>query len=214
MLSQNPDAILNRVVNIKTLLKEKLEKEQNEEEKEYLQMDIRSIDNIFESLEAYTRAVFLDEEKNLDLKRMKNTFNSVEEYQYKFEEIEKSRKSKHDTLIRAIKMADQTCIIHGVEPIYGELGEYAKDTSGLMGKENYNKPGVKECRRKLANWGFDFVLATTVALVVEKDVFDKREKDSNCFLTVANTLKKMNFKKDMVDITEEKSRHDHNPCAR
>ncbi len=154
MLSQNPDEILKRIINVKQVLKDKLAIETDKDEREFIEMDIKSINKLFDSLADYTKAAFVDEEKNANLKGLMERCKDIEEYHYKFEEIEKSRKMKHDKLIISLKMADQICELNGVEPIYGELGKYKNDTSELLDMKNYSKPRYYRNKEKNRELGF------------------------------------------------------------
>lgn len=194
MLSQNPDAILRRILAVKRTISSKIEKEQDKEELQILREDISSIDNLVDDLSEYTKSVFVDEEKNRNLERFKEECKSTEEYQYKFEEIEKTRKSRHDKLIMSIKLADKICEIYGEEPIYGELGEYKNDVSGLMGSENRKNPGVVEKRHEIAKWGFDLVISCVAGMALEKDSLRNYEKDNDTFLNIANLMSKAGVK--------------------
>lgn len=190
--------------------------EQDEEELGFLQDDLDQFDTLIDNMIRYTKSVFLDEQKNSDLSGMRASFNSTKEYQEEFERLEKNRKTNHDMLISSVSICDKLCMLYGEEPIYGEMkAEFAQDVSTLKGKENYNKPGVKEERRKLAEWSFDFVISNTVALALygnpdlsEQDL-KNYQKDPESFAHIAKAVQGQNLDQTMrkvIDMHDKYSR--------
>lgn len=209
MLSQKPDAVLMRIIKIKQVISQKISQEEDFDEMQMLKDDMLAIDTLVKDMSEYTKSVFIDNEKNASLLRFREECSSLEEYQNKFEEIEKTRKSRHDKFIVSIKIADKVCELYGQEPIYGELGEFADDVSKLMGKENRKKPGVVEKRHEIANWGFDITISCAAAVTLGKDLNVDYEHSRDGFLEVANILKKSsvtNIMKNMVDLDQNECR--------
>ena len=144
------------------------------EEREDASELLEEVDGLVKSMCEYTASVFNDERKNIKRTEMIRNANSIEEYQSMSENIERTRKSAHDDLIRRIKLTDLLCKINGTDEIYGQLPEeYKMDTSGLMGSKNRAKPGVVETRHAIADWTWQVVLGCTVEMYMEIGDYDK-----------------------------------------
>lgn len=203
--------VLDRINTYYQELYKKLETADEKEAKK-LHLSIQKMKSMIESMTTYTKAVFIDNEKNMSLKYMKEDSVTLEDYHREIEKIEKTRKSAHDALIINTATVDRICESHGIPQIYGGLGEYNNNTQDLMGKENYNNPGVKENRRKLANWSFDLIISCVGGLVSERKINRDNDKNGDYFFEVAEGMKKidtkdaMNF---MVDYNKKKKGYDY-----
>ena len=125
-------------------------------------------EQLIDSMCAYTSSVFEDNYQRSNSLQMRENANSISEYQRQFVEIDSGRKIAHDALITMIKMADFVCRKTGIPEIYGELPEQFKDdVSGLMGKENRDKPGVVETRHGIANWTWGFITGAVISMDID-----------------------------------------------
>lgn len=209
MLSQKPDAVLKRIINIKQTISQRMNEEEDFEEMQMLKEDIISIDTLLNDMSEYTKSVFIDNEKNANLARFREECSTLEEYQNKIEEIEIIRKSKHDKFIVSIKLADKICQLYGQEPIYGMLDDFKDDVSKLMEKENRKNPEVVKKRHEIANWGFDIVISCIAGVTLGKDLDVDYEHNLDSFLEVANILKSSRVNgvvKDTVNIQKNSYR--------
>ena len=166
------DATLRRIKNAREFAEKKIKKATSIEEREDGE-DLRDcVDSLIKQMCEYTEAVFLDNKKNYSRTHLVKSMNRSE-YQSYCENLERKRKSCHDSLIVQVRMTDSLCEELGIEPIYGRLPDaYKKDTSALMGSENRNKPGVVEVRHAIADWAWDVTIESTVALYIDISELD------------------------------------------
>ncbi len=167
------DKTLRRIKAVRTYCDKTIKESKDSNEIEDAKDLQEFVLSLIEAMAKYTASVFDDEIKNVTRKKMIEESNSVREYQEKCEQIERTRKSCHDNLIIQIKVTDILCRLVGVEEIYGKLPEeYRKDTAGLMGDKNRRNPGVVETRHAIADWTWDVVLGSTVAMTLDIDEMD------------------------------------------
>lgn len=210
MTNREVDSIINRIRNARKKCKELSKRE--DIDKTLKTMAEYGDDVILYFVEAmcrYTDSVFEDKSKNISITSLRERCNSREEYQEKFEEIEKNRKSAHNNLITSIKVTDMICRKVGVPEIYGRLPErYKNDVSEVLKEENRGMPGVLDLRHDIANWTWDFVIGCIIDMNVELDqnvnVSHKKDyqNDIDAFEGVQNTFDSKKAKKMIQDLTE------------
>lgn len=164
------DQTLRRIKNVREYCEKTINESKNPNEIEDAKDLQSNVIELIKLMAEYTETVFDDNIKNATRQKMREESNTVQDYQEKCENIEKRRTSTHDSLIVQIKMTDNLCKLLGVDEIYGRLPEeYRKDTSGLMGKVNRKNLGVVETRHAIADWAWDVVLGSTVAMTLDLD---------------------------------------------
>ena len=194
------DRTLRRIKDARAHCEKIIKVSKNSEEIDDANTLLQDLSELITSMSEYTETVFDDEIKNLTRQKMIEEASTIRDYQIKCEEIERRRKSSHNDLILHVKLTDGMCRNLGISEIYGKLPEeYKKDTSGLMGNENRRNPGVVETRHAIADWAWEVVLGSTVAMTLdlaemnyEKNLED-REKIAEEFkrLGGAEAAKKM-----------------------
>lgn len=161
------DSTLRRIKNAKKFAEEKLKTAKTVEEREDAE-DLRDfVNKLVTQMCEYTESVFRDNTKNLTRSQLSKEMDR-KEFQDYCEGLERNRKISHDALITQVKMTDELCEELGIEPIYGKLPErFKNDTSLLMGSKNREKDGVVETRHAIADWTWDVVIGSTVALYID-----------------------------------------------
>lgn len=198
MTNSEINKYLRRIKDARSLCKNVMQDEKSsQDEKEEMEFFEDTLLSLIEKMCNYTRCVFDDNFKNATRNTMMKDANSINDYQRKMEEIERERKSSHDTLIITIRIVDSFCERLGIEPIYGELPEqYKKDTTGLMGEENRSKPGVVETRHAIADWAFDLVCGATIAEYMDLKDYNKSFES---YQSLAKGVKSNRNMKNMIE---------------
>lgn len=162
------DRTLKKIKNARAYCDKIIKESKNLKEVEDAEFLKDNISELVGLMSEYTESVFDDKIKNATRQKILEESNTIRDYQEKCEIIEIRRKNVHDGLITQIKVTDNLCKTVGVDEIYGRLPEeYREDTSGLMGKENREKPGVVEIRHAITDWAFEVVLGSTVAMTLD-----------------------------------------------
>lgn len=65
-------------------------------------------------------------------------------------EKDSKRRINHNALICALKLADNICNKYEIKPIYGNFGEFEKDTSPLLGSNFTESASLK--RQEISRW--------------------------------------------------------------
>lgn len=201
MTNREVNAILKRIKDAKSYWKNYGQKEDISDDKKLLAKDsYEAVDDLIDKMCSYTCAVFDDKLKGFI--RIDDNLE-VKDRQEKIQEIERTRKLRHDALITQIKMVDKMCRMEGVDEIYGELPkEYRENVSGLMGDENREKPGVVETRHAIAKWTFDFVLSCSVGMYLDLGELDF-ENNPDDFRAISSKIKgEKKMQKDIKEMTD------------
>ncbi|MBO5179167.1 MAG: DUF3232 domain-containing protein [Clostridia bacterium] len=157
---------------------------------------------LIDSMCSYTSSVFEDNYKDANLTKLRESANSLEEYQAKIEEIELRRKSNHDELIGNIKMADMLCRRQKLPEIYGELPEeYKENIDGLMGEENRKRPGVVETRHAIADWAWSFMVGAVISMDIDINNLDY-EKNPGDMQKIGEVYSAPKAKRRLTQMTE------------
>ena len=196
------DRTLRKIKNVREYCDKTIKESKNLEEVEDAK-DLRDdVLKLIELMSEYTESVFDDEIKNATRQKMREESSTVRDYQEKCENIERRRKSAHNSLIIQIKMTDNLCKTVGVNEIYGRLPEeYREDTSGLMGEKNRKNPGVVETRHAISDWAWEVVLGSTVAMTLDlaEMNYDKNLEDREKIAEEFKRLGGVEAVKKMID---------------
>ncbi len=208
MTNREVDSIINKIRNARTKCSELSKRDDIDKTlKDTAEFGDDVILDFIEAMCRYTDSVFEDKSKNIGITSLRESCNSQEEYQAKFEEIEKRRKSAHNNLITSIKVVDLVCRKIGVPEIYGKLPEKYKNNIGeVLKEENRGMPGVLDLRHDIANWTWDFVIGCIIDMNVELDpnVSNKKDyqNDIEAFESIQDGFESKKVEKMLEDLTE------------
>lgn len=204
MTNREIDEILRRIKRLREYCENVIKNPNStQDEKEDAQDTEKMVQDLIKSMCAYTNSVFDDNYTKATRVQLLEKSNSVEEYQQYCENIDKDRRTKHDSLIGNIKLVDMICREYGIAEIYGELPkEYQNDISGLIGEEKRKTPGVVETREAIANWTWNFVLGCTVSMALDFDAIDY-EKNMTDMAKITQTYKDVGAKYNAKRLIDE-----------
>lgn len=208
MTNREVDSIISRIRNAREKCSELSKRDDIDKTlKDTAEYGDDVILDFIEAMCRYTDSVFEDKSKNISITSLRERCNSQEEYQAKFEEIEKNRKSAHNNLITSIKVTDLICRKIGVPEIYGKLPEkYKNDISEVLKEENRGMHGVLDLRHDIANWTWDFVIGCIIDMNVElvQNVSNKKDyqNDIDAFESIQKGFDSKKVKKMIEDLTE------------
>lgn len=192
MLETTNYMTLQRIAKVLKTINKMMENATDAEEREELEEDQALIKEVIDSMIAYTEYAFLDEEQRSSLGKLKEETNSIEEYQDAIIAADARRRGSHNALILAVGVADRICKLYGCEPIYGQLGEFANNTSKLTRQDYMSEPKVFETRNKLALWAFDFVLFFSSEMEEKLSSISQSDENPEAFINMMNEFGNVN----------------------
>jgi len=168
---------------------DKINASTNEEEKNILIKFKGYIKETIKDISDYVKSVFLYLHND--------QINAEKGYIGDHSEKDIQRRINHNALITGLKLADNICNKYGLEPIFGNFGEFENDTSPLLGKTFTESASNK--RKEISRWA---IYVVTYAMTKETHVatgYIKREEKASEELTELYNCISIDDLNEMVD---------------
>lgn len=163
---QSPKIILERMKKYQDFFKDKLKEETNPEEIEYIKDDIKCLDDYLDISARYlSRVVNFQKQKTI----MKKTISDNEDFKKEWENFDRGRSKIHTGCVINLAILDRICKNNDLEPIYGNFGEYLKDTKDLTKNKSEMSSEDKQLRRNIGNFSLYFAGYYTLGVFLDND---------------------------------------------
>lgn len=171
--------VYERINNTLKYFDDKINESKNEEEKNLLIKFRGLIREMVKDTVDYVISVFvyLSQDK----------INVEKGYVGDHDKKDVNRRINHNNLITSLKLADNICNKYGIKPIYGNFGEFEKDTSPLLGRDFTEAASLK--RQEISKWALYMVTyAMTKETKITTGYIKKEEKASQELTELYNCL--------------------------